>query len=126
MKLLLSLCLSLSLAACATATHDVAPFSPQDAQAKVTQSSPECLAQNPRAGEPFPASAIPAEAMSKKQGGLVALRYDVIAGAARNVAIVSSTPPGLYDAAALEHAAKYREPRGITVRGCVMTIEVKF
>ena len=126
MKLLSCLCLSLLVAGCATGTREAPPVSIDEARAKVPQTSPECLAQNPKPGEPFPASAIPTEAMSKKQGGLVAMRYDVLAGVAQNIAVVASTPPGLYDAAALQHAAKYREPRGITVRGCIMTIEVKF
>lgn len=127
MKSLLLLGLPLVLVACATDTRQAAPvLSLEEARAKVPQTSPECLAQNPRPGEPFPASAIPAEAMAKKLSGLVAMRYDVIAGAAQNIEVVASTPPGVYDAAALQHAARYREPRGITVRGCIMTIEVKF
>ena len=126
MKSLVSLSLCLFLAACATAPREAAPVSVDEARSKVPQTSAECLAQSPRAGEPFPASAIPTEAMSKRQSGLVAMRYDIISGVAQNIQVVASTPAGVYDAAALQHAAKYREPRGITVRGCIMTIEVKF
>ena len=51
---------------------------------------------------------------------------DLGAGLARNAAVVASNPPGLYDAYVLKHAERYSEPRGVTVRGCVMTIDVKF
>jgi hypothetical protein len=71
-------------------------------------------------------AAIPEAVLKKAQSGSVALRYDVVAGAAQNVVVVASSPPGLYDAAALQHAARYREPTGTTVRGCVMTIDIKF
>ncbi len=128
------------LAACATSTGTnntntgagtvASPpdkYQPLDeARASLPASSAECLAQKLKAGEPFPASAIPEAAMSKKQSGWVAMRYDVVAGAAQNIKVVTSRPAGLYDAAALQHAAKYKDPTGSTVRGCVMTIEVKF
>jgi hypothetical protein len=125
MKTLIPLSLCLVLASCATSTVE-RPVSLEEARAKLPQSSAECLAQNLKAGDPFPASAIPEAALSKRQSGWVAMRYDVIAGTAQNIAVVSSTPPGLYDAAAVQHAAKYRDPKGSTVRGCIMTIEVKF
>jgi hypothetical protein len=89
-------------------------------------SSPECLAAKLPAGESFPASAIPAAALAKRQSGLVAIRYDVIAGVAQNLQIVTSSPAGLYDAAAMQHAARYRAPTAVTVRGCVAVIDVKF
>jgi hypothetical protein len=91
-----------------------------------TMSSPECVARNLKPGEPFPVAAIPEAVLKKAQSGSVALRYDVVAGAAQNVVVVASSPPGVYDAAALQHAARYREPTGTTVRGCVMTIDIKF
>lgn len=120
---LLSLCLALT--SCATSTNEKAA-SPTGAPGNLPQSSAECLAQNLQPGDPFPASAIPESALSKRQSGWVAIRYDVIAGAARNLEVVASTPAGVYDAAALQHAARYRDAKGSTVRGCVMTIEVKF
>ena len=89
-------------------------------------SSPECLAANLRSGDPFPAGSIPEAAVAKRQGGWVAIRYDVMAGSAQNLAVVGSNPPGLYDAAALQHAAKYRDPGKTNIRGCVTTIEVTF
>jgi outer membrane biosynthesis protein TonB len=95
-------------------------------RANLPFSSPECLAAKLPAGEPFPASAIPAAAQSNRQSGVVAIRYDVVAGVAQNLQIVSSSPSGLYDAAAMNHAAKYRAPASATVRGCVTIIEVKF
>ena len=97
-----------------------------EARATLPQSSAECLAQKLKSGDPFPESAIPAAALSNRQSGWVAMRYDVIAGAAQNIAVVASRPAGVYDAAAVQHAARYRDPRGSTVRGCIMTIEVKF
>lgn len=120
---LLSLCLA--LISCATSTNEK-PASLLEAQGTPPQSSAECLAQNLQPGDPFPASAIPESALSKRQSGWVAIRYDVLAGAAQNLAVVASTPAGLYDAAAMQHAARYRDPKGSTVRGCVITIEVKF
>ena len=98
----------------------------EEARATLPQSSAECLAQKLKDGDPFPASAIPESALSKKQSGWVAMRYDVIAGVAQNISVVTSRPAGVYDAAALRHASRYRDPSGSTVRGCVMTIEVKF
>ena len=89
-------------------------------------SSPECLAAKLPPGESFPASAIPAAALAGRQSGVVAIRYDVVAGVAQNLQLVSSSPAGLYDAAAMQHAAKYRAPPNSTVRGCVTIIEVKF
>lgn len=89
-------------------------------------SSPECLAAKLPPGEPFPASAIPPAAQSNRQSGVVAIRYDVITGVAHNLQVVSSSPAGLYDAAALQHAEKYRAPLSPTVRGCVTIVEVKF
>jgi len=89
-------------------------------------SSPECLAKQLKPAEPFPASAIPAEAMTKRLSGFVAIRYDVADGVAQNLEVVGSSPPGLYDAAAMQHAARYRDPGRTTVRGCVMIIDVKF
>jgi len=50
----------------------------------------------------------------------------MVAGAAQNLEVVSSTPSGLYDAAAMQHAARYRAPTKVSVRGCVTIIEVKF
>ena len=137
---LLSLCIV--LASCATGTGP-SPSSPstststtsntnqtyvplEEARASLPQSSAECLAQKLKPGDPFPESAIPAAALSNRQSGWVAMRYDVIAGAAQNIAVVASRPAGVYDAAAVQHAARYRDPRGPTVRGCIMTIEVKF
>ena len=130
---------SLALAGCATGTPPGTPagtsessasnppyLSLDEARPTLPQSSPECLAQKLRSGEPFPASAIPAAALSQRQSGWVAMRYDVIAGAAQNIAVVASRPAGVYDTAALQHAARYRDPTRSTVRGCIMTIEVRF
>ncbi len=126
---------SLALAGCATGTatgtsassaSNPPYMSLDEARPTLPQSSPECLAQKLKSGDPFPASAIPAAALSQRQSGWVAMRYDVIAGTAQNIAVVASRPAGVYDAAALQHAARYRDPTRSTVRGCVMTIEVKF
>jgi hypothetical protein len=54
------------------------------------------------------------------------VRYDVIGGKAANAVVVASEPPGLYDAYALRHANAYTEPTGATVRGCIMTTNIKF
>lgn len=89
-------------------------------------SSPECLAAKLPPGEPFPASAIPAAALASRLSGVVAIRYDVVAGVAQNLQVVSSSPAGLYDSAAMQHAAKYRAPHVLAVRGCVTVIDVKF
>lgn len=122
---LLSLPLALTLAACASAPGG-AGSGPAGAAALPYGSSPECLAKGLPPSEPFPATAIPPAALAARQGGLVAIRYDVVNGAAANLQVIASQPPGLYDDAALRHAARYREPSRSTVRGCVMTIDVKF
>jgi hypothetical protein len=117
------------LAGCASTPPDsggaTAPARPVS-KADIPFSSPECLAAKLRQGEPFPASAIPPAALASRQSGWVAVRYDVLGGSAQNLAVVASEPPGLYDAAALQHAAKYRDPGKTNVRGCVTTIEVTF
>lgn len=60
------------------------------------------------------------------QSGYVALRYDVVAGRARNGVVVASTPRGLHDAYVLRHANAYTESTGATVRGCIMTASIRF
>lgn len=121
------LSLSLMLVACATGTSTGERVaSPAATLAAMPQSSAECLAAKIKPGEPFAASAIPDEVLRKQQSGWVALRYDLVAGKAQNVVVVSSNPAGLYDSYALRHAIKFRDPGGTTVRGCVMTIDVKF
>ena len=117
--------LSLLLSACAVTTGDGTEGT-QNARSASLFSSPECLAAKLQSGEPLPASAIPQAALDKRQSGSVAIRYDVIAGVARNLVVVSSEPAGLYDAVALNHAARYRDPGKTTVHGCVTIIEVKF
>lgn len=97
-----------------------------DAASNLLYSSPECLARQLKPGDPFPASAIPPAAMAARQSGMVAIRYDVVDGVPQNLAIVASQPPGLYDAAALQHAGRYRDATRTTVKGCVMTIDVRF
>lgn len=131
-KALVSLTCTLALAACATAPPDRtatvgAPAGAADAPpASLLHSSPECVAKNLAAGEPFPASAIPEAARVRRQSGWVAVRYDVVGGVASNLTVVGSEPAGLYDAAALRHAAHYRDPGKATVSGCVMHIDVRF
>ena len=117
--------LPVALASCASPKSE--PYAPlADVRATLPQSSPECLAQKLKASEPFPASSIPESALKTQQSGWVAMRYDVVSGKAQNIVVVESRPSGVYDAAALTHAAKYVDPSGSTVRGCIMTIEVKF
>ncbi len=72
------------------------------------------------------AGTIPDEVLRARKSGSVAVRYDVIAGKAQNLTVVSSSPAGLYDAYVLKHAGRYTDARGTTVRGCVMTIDIKF
>ncbi len=88
--------------------------------------SPECLAARLRPADPLPASAIPDEVLRKAQSGWVAVSYDVVAGRAQNVRVVASQPPGLYDPYVLRHASAYTEPSGATVRGCILTTNIRF
>jgi hypothetical protein len=90
------------------------------------QSSAECLAASLKPSEPFTASLIPDAVLRKAQSGSVAMQYDVVNGRAQNVTVIASNPPGLYDSYAVQHANRYREPSGKTVRGCIMTIDIKF
>lgn len=90
------------------------------------QVSPECLAAKLRPAEPMPVALIPDEVLRKALSGYVAVRYDVVAGKARNAVVVASEPAGLYDAYVLRHAAAYTEPSGATVRGCIMTTNIRF
>lgn len=113
---------ALVVAACA----NVSPTTGVAPDATALQESPECKAANLRAPGPMPASAIPEDVLRKAQSGWVAIRYDVVAGRAQNAQVVASQPPGLYDAIALRHAASYTEPTGRTVRGCLMTVNIRF
>ncbi len=119
---LLSLCAALLLTACAS--PGPGPAAPGAAQA--LQVSPECQAARLKPADPMPVSAIPDDVLRKAQSGYVAVRYDVVAGKARNPVVVASEPAGLYDAYVLRHAAAYSEPTGATVRGCIMTTNIRF
>ncbi len=122
----LFLAASALLTACAsTQPAESGVPSPVD-RANLPFSSPECLAAKLPPGEPFPATAIPPAALANRQSGLIAIRYDVVAGAAQNLQVVKSSPAGLYDSAALQHVAKYRASTSSTVRGCVTVIDIKF
>ncbi len=123
-RLGLAACVAL-LAACA-GPSGMADGSDGRARAAVPPSSPECLASKIKPVDPFPASALPADLLAKARTGLVALRYDVIDGLPKNIDVVSSTPPGFYDDAARRYLATYRDPKGGTARGCVMTVDIKF
>ena len=122
----ITLAASVLLASCASTRPTETAVSSQVDRTNLPFSSPECLAANLPPGEPFSASAIPPAALANRQGGLVAIRYDVVAGTAQNLQVVKSSPAGLYDAAALQHASKYRASPTSTVRGCVTIIDVKF
>ena len=118
--------IALALAGCA-GMKTTETISPQPVErTSLPFSSPECLAAKLPPGESFPASAIPAAAQANRQSGVVAIRYDLVGGVAQNLQVVSSSPAGLYDSAAMQHAAKYKAPISSTVRGCVTVIEVKF
>lgn len=126
MKPIIALTASLLLVACAAPTPDQANVQQAGAPNVMLASSAECLAANLSPAEPFAATAIPNDVLQKRQNGWVALRYDVIAGKAENVSVAASKPEGLYDRYALQHTMRYRDAGGKTVRGCVMTIDVKF
>ena len=121
------LCLSLCLALASCATRPDQQGLPTDqSRAAVPSSSPECLASKIQPVEPFPVSAIPAALLAQQRSGLVALRYDVIAGVPRNVDVIRSSPAGVYDDAARQHLARYHDPAGGTAKDCVMTVDIKF
>ncbi len=117
-----SLCLCVLLASCAGKPS----LSVEQARAAVPPSSSECLASKIKPVDPFPASAIAPSLLAQQQSGLVALRYDVIDGVARNVDVIRSNPPGVYDEAAKRHLARYRDPAGGSAKECVMTVDIKF
>jgi hypothetical protein len=119
----------LALAACASPGTDSATARPGGsgpAGVAPVASSAECLAAQLSPAEPFLATAIPMDVLQRRQNGSVALRYDVVNGRAANVVVAASQPSGLYDRYALEHAQRYRDTGGKTVKGCVMTIDIKF
>ena len=124
MRNLLSLAACAVIAACANVSPS--PGSMPNASADLLKASAECAAAKLKSATALPASAIPDDILRKAQSGWVSIRYDVIAGKAQNLKVVSSSPPGLYDAFVLRHASTYAEPTGSTVRGCVMTVNIKF
>lgn len=124
MRLLALIPCCLALASCATQPAATSPSAgPHGAAIAV---SPECLAARLRPADPMPVSMVPEEVLRKAQSGWVAVRYDVVAGKAANAVVVASEPRGLYDAYVLRHASLYTEPTGATVRGCIMTTNIKF
>jgi hypothetical protein len=123
MRICFPIIASALLAACASPSTQ-----PQarDATAALQQVSPECLAARLKPADALPVALIPEDVLRKAQSGWVAVRYDVVAGKAANATVVASQPPGLYDTYALRHAQAYTEPTGATVRGCIMTTNIKF
>ncbi len=93
---------------------------------ELLQVSAACKAANLRAAAPLPVSALSEAVLRRAQSGWVAIRYDVLAGRAHNLRVVSSNPPGLYDDVVLRHAGTYTEPTGATVQGCIMTTHIRF
>jgi uncharacterized lipoprotein YmbA len=126
MKRSSTLCACLVLAACATPPAADRYFPLDEARAGLPYSSPECLAKKLKPVDAFPAASIPAAALSNRQSGWVAIRYDLAAGVPWRVEVVGSSPPGLYDGAALQHVGRYRDSTKTTVAGCVTLIDVKF
>jgi hypothetical protein len=90
------------------------------------QASAECQAAKLLPAAPLPVSLIPESVLRKAQSGWVTVRYDVVAGKAKNAVVVASEPVGLYDAYALRYANAYTEPTGATISGCVMHTNIKF
>lgn len=123
MRLLALIPCCLALASCATQPSSSPSAGPHGAAIAV---SPECLAAKLRPADPMQVSMVPEDVLRKAQSGWVAVRYDVVNGKATNAVVVSSEPPGLYDAYVLRHASAYTEPTGATVRGCIMTTNIKF
>ena len=120
---LLALCAI--LASCAgTSSQKYVPI--EQAQASLPQNSADCLAKKLKPADPLLASAIPEDVLRKAQSGWVVMQYDVVAGLPQNIVVAGSSPAGLYDAYALQHASRYRDPNGGSARGCVMTINIKF
>lgn len=115
-----------AFASCST----LAPTAPEASAAvrddSLRQISAECLAAKLVAPASMPVGMIPDGVLRKAQSGSVSVRYDVVSGKARNAVVVASSPPGLYDAYVLRHVDAYTEPTGATVRGCVMTTDIKF
>jgi outer membrane biosynthesis protein TonB len=139
MRLLTPSLAAVFLAACATSPPPQPPPLPSTPAAQAnqaqagttqaniaTQASAACQAANLRLAEPMPVSLIPESILRRAQSGWVTVRYDVVAGKARNAVVVASEPAGLYDAYALSHATAYSEPTGATVSGCIMHTNIKF
>ncbi len=125
MKRLSCLSMCLLVAACATNAPQGGVAVPSD-RANLPYSSPECLAKKLKPVDPFPVNEIPATALAGHKSGWVAIRYDVVSGAAQNLVIVGSDGSGLYDAPAMRHVARYRDATKSTVGACVTMIDVKF
>ena len=129
MRHLISLLLTTLITACASnlpQTSGPSPTTTAPPQGTAIQTSPECVAARLRPADALPIALIPDEVLRKAQSGWVAVRYDVVAGKAANAVVVASEPQGLYDSYALTHARAYTEPTGATVRGCIMTTNIKF
>jgi hypothetical protein len=117
---------TLLLAACASQPPTGPGAAAAGAGGAAIQVSPECQAAKLRPADPMPVTLIPDDVLRQARSGYVAVRYDVVAGKAANAVVVASEPRGLYDAYALRHASAYSEPTGATVRGCIMTTNIKF
>jgi hypothetical protein len=96
------------------------------ARAALPPEPPECLSPKIRKPEPMPVNAIPEAVLRQARSGWSVVRYDLVDGRVRNLAVVASQPAGLYDPYALAHAARYVDTSGAQAKGCYMTVEIKF
>ncbi len=123
MRQLLALPVCLLIASCAT---ERAPGAAADASANAAKESAECAAAKLKPVRSLPASAIPDNILRQAQSGWVSVRYDLVGGQVQNLQVVSSHPAGLYDAYVLRHVGNHVEPSRTSVRGCVMTTNIRF
>ncbi len=123
MHKLSALTICLFITACA---HQPAPGPAAGASADATKESAECAAAKLQPVQALPASAIPDDILRKAQSGWVSVRYDLVGGRVQQPQVVSSHPVGLYDPYVLRHVGNHVDPTRSTVRGCVMTTNIKF
>lgn len=120
--------LALALSGCATGPGGAMPGAAAATAGgeDLTRNSAECEAARLQPPAPMPVADLPDSVLKSRQSGWSTVRYDVVNGRPQNLRVVSSSPPGLYDPYALQHARRYSDPGGGSARGCIMTVNIRY
>jgi hypothetical protein len=125
-KLLAWLSPMLAFGGCATTQAPVAsPVSLLEARQGLAPEPTECKVAGGLRVAPVDAANVPSDLVRKGQSGWAIVRFSMKAGVVVEASVVASSPARLYDAYALQHVRKNRNPQAPDASGCIASIEVK-